>query len=206
MAKINFKGNEINTSGNLPGIGEKAPDFTLTGSDLSEIRLEDYLGKRVIINVFPSIDTPVCAMSVRTFNEGINKYDNAVVICASRDLPFAHSRFCGTEGLDNMVSASEMKKLEFGNDYGLRMTQGPLEGLLARAVIGVDENGHVFYTQLAGEVTEEPDYQAVFEALDRLGKKSVKEPESSDVCLATSTAEHSRLTDDDEPCDDGRAG
>ena len=206
MTKINFKGNEINTSGSLPGIGEKAPDFTLTGTDLSDVRLKNYSGKRVIINVFPSIDTPVCAMSVRKFNEGINKYENAVVICASRDLPFAHSRFCGAEGLENVISASEMKKLEFGNDYGLRMIQGPLEGLLARAVIGVDENGHIFYTQLVGEIGEEPDYQAVFEALDRLDREPAKESTGMDACLSSSTAEHSRLTDDDEPCDDGRSG
>lgn len=203
MGKIHLKGNEINTSGRLLGVGENAPDFKLTGSDLADISLKDFSGKRVVLNIFPSIDTPVCAMSVRKFNEKISKHDNTVVICVSRDLPFAHARFCGAEGLDLVMSASEMKKLEFGNSYGVRMIEGPLEGLLARAVVAIDERGRIIYTQLVDEVTEEPDYEAVFRAFDQIDRKKSG---GVDACLSTSTAEHSRMYNADEPCDDGMKG
>jgi thiol peroxidase len=165
MAQVKFKGEPVETVGNLPEIGVSAPDFVLTKTDLSDISLKDLAGKKAVLNIFPSVDTPVCATSVRTFNAKINDVPDAVVVCASKDLPFAHARFCGAEGLENVISASELRNTAFGDDYGVRITQGPLAGLFARAIVVLDEKGQVVYTELVPEITQEPDYEAAFKAL-----------------------------------------
>ncbi len=166
MAKITIGGDPISTCGELPKLGQQAPDFVLTKTDLSDISLKDVAGKKVVLNIFPSTDTPVCATSVRRFNAEINKYENAVVLCVSADLPFAHARFCGAEGLENVVSASEMRNREFGESYGIRITDGPIAGLLARAVVVLDKSGKVVYAQLVPEIKQEPDYEKALEALN----------------------------------------
>ncbi len=165
MAQVTLKGNPVQTIGNLPAVGEAAPGFTLVDKELQEITLTTYAGQKVVLNIFPSVDTPTCAMSVRRFNADIEKTGNAVAVCASMDLPFAHARFCGAEGLDKVVSASAFRNAEFGRDYGVTITDGPLKGLFARAVVVVDENGRVAYTQLVPEIAEEPDYEAALKAL-----------------------------------------
>jgi len=202
MTQIAFQGNSVNTTGELPKVGDKAPDFLLTKTDLSDISLKDVSGKRVILNIFPSIDTPVCSTSVRRFNEEIGKFNNAVVICASLDLPFAHARFCETEGLKNVIAVSEMRNREFGSNYGVRMVDGHLSGLFARAIVVIDESSNVIYTQLVPEITEEPDYDKALNMLINTPDTN----ESLDVCVQSSTPEHARADDFDEPCDDGRAG
>lgn len=159
MATIKFHGNPVNTTGSLPNVGEPAPDFKLTAADLSEKSLSDYKGKRVIMNIFPSVDTGTCAASVRTFNERAAGLDNTVVLCISRDLPFAQSRFCAAEGIENVETLSEFRDRNFSDAYALKMEDGPLAGLLSRAVIVLDENGQVQYTEHVSEVTEEPDYE-----------------------------------------------
>ena len=164
MARITLKGNPINTSGNLPGIGSKAPDFKLTKGDLSDTTLKDYAGKKVILNIFPSIDTGVCATSVRKFNAEAAKLPNAVVVCVSADLPFAQKRFCGAEGIDKVVMGSELRDKKFGEAYGVRITDGPLAGLLARSVVVVDETGNVKYTEQVPEIAQEPNYDAALAA------------------------------------------
>ncbi len=165
MAVITLKGNKINTSGSLPASGAKAPDFTLTGSDLGDVSLKDFSGKTVVLNIFPSIDTSTCAASVRRFNEIAGSKKGAVVLCISRDLPFAQERFCGSEGLKNVKTLSEMKVLSFGEKYGVRIADGPLQGLLARAVVVIDTDGKVKYTQLVPEIANEPDYDSVIKLL-----------------------------------------
>ena len=147
MAKITFKGETINTAGDLPAVGSAAPDFQLTKVDLSEVSLQDLKGKKVVLSIFPSIDTPVCAASVRQFNAKANQLSNTVVLCVSADLPFAHKRFCGAEGLENVVSVSDFRTRSFGDDYGVRLVDGPLAGLLSRAVVVINEEGQVAYTE-----------------------------------------------------------
>ncbi len=166
MAQITLKGNPVQTIGNLPAVGEAAPGFTLVDKNLKEVSLPDFAGQKVVLNIFPSVDTPTCAMSVRRFNAEIGKRGNAVAICASMDLPFAHARFCGAEGLEKVVSASAFRHAEFGTRYGVNITDGPLKGLFARAVVVVDEKGRVIYNQLVPEIAEEPDYDAALQALD----------------------------------------
>ena len=163
MATVTLKGNQVNTLGQLPKEGEQAPDVVLTGTDLSDFKLSDYKGKKVILNIFPSLDTSVCATSVRKFNEEVDKLDNTVVISASRDLPFAHQRFCANEGIENVVSGSELRE-DFGDKYGVRIADGPMKGLFARSVVVIDENGKVIYTELVPEITEEPDYKEAINA------------------------------------------
>jgi len=165
MAQITLKGNPVQTVGELPKVGEQAPDFVLTKTDLSDISLKDFAGEKIVLNIFPSVDTPVCATSVRRFNTEIDKFGNAVAICASLDLPFAHARFCGAEGLENVISGSEIRDRAFGDRYGVRIVDGPLAGLLARAVVVIDENGKVVYSQLVPEIAQEPDYAAALEVL-----------------------------------------
>lgn len=165
MASITLKGNPINTSGHLPATGAKAPDFKLVKSDLSILSLGDLSGKKVVLNIFPSLDTGVCAASVRQFNAAAEKLDNTVVVCVSKDLPFAHSRFCVAEGLQNVVSASDFRSGSFGKDYGAEITDGPLAGLLSRAVVVLDENGLVKYTEQVPEIVQEPDYEAALKAI-----------------------------------------
>jgi len=198
MAQINFKGKPVQTSGELPGINTKAPAFSLTGTDLTEISLADFAGKKVVLNIFPSVDTPVCAMTVCKFNAEIDRCENAVAVCASMDLPFAYARFCGAEGLKNVISASAFRNSDFGIDYGVNITDGPFTGLFARAVVVINEQGDVVYSQLVSEITREPDYDR---ALAALGVEA-----EFDTCVVTDTAEHARGMVDDEPCDDGRSG
>jgi thiol peroxidase len=162
MAKITFKGNAVNTNGQLPAVGSKAPDFKLVGAGLNELSLADYKGKRVVLNIFPSLDTGVCATSVRQFNKWVSDKENTVVICVSKDLPFAQSRFCGAEGLNNVITASDFRYNNFATDYGVLMTDGPLAGLMARSVVAIDENGKVTYTELVPEIVQEPVYEVKF--------------------------------------------
>lgn len=165
MAHITLKGNPFNTSGNLPAVGTQAPDFSLTKSDLSDVSLKDFAGKQLVLNIFPSLDTPVCATSVRRFNEAAQSLNNTQVLCISMDLPFAHSRFCSTEGLDKVVTLSEMHIGGFGETYGVNIVDGPLAGIYCRAVVVVDASGKVTYTELVPEITQEPNYEAALNAL-----------------------------------------
>ncbi len=162
MATVTFKGSAVKTSGELPAVGTPAPDFKLVGAGLNEISLADYKGKRVVLNIFPSIDTGVCAASVRNFNKWASQNDGAVVICVSKDLPFAQSRFCGAEGLENVITASDFRYNSFATAYGVLMADGPLAGLMARSVVAIDENGKVVYNQLVPEIVEEPNYEVKF--------------------------------------------
>ncbi len=165
MAQITLKGNTISTVGNLPATGTKAPDFKLTKTDLSECTLADYQGKTVVLNIFPSIDTPVCAASVRKFNEVASSKDNTVVLCVSADLPFAHTRFCETDGLKDVIPCSVFRSADFGKNYGVTITSGPIAGLLARAIVIVDQKGNVTYTEQVPEIAQEPDYDAALAKL-----------------------------------------
>ena len=165
MAKVTFKGSPVTTVGDLPAVGAAAPAFTLAGKDLSDVTLENIAGKTVVLNIFPSIDTPVCAASVRRFNAEAAALGDTVVLCVSADLPFAHGRFCSVEGLDKVVPLSVFRAPEFGRDYGVAINEGPLRGLLSRAVVIIDETGTVKYTQQVAEITEEPDYEAALRAL-----------------------------------------
>ncbi len=199
MTTFKINGETVNTFGELPAVGSKAPDFLLTKTDLSNITLNELTGKKVILNIFPSVDTPICSASVRKFNAEISNYPNAVVLCASRDLPFAHSRFCEAEGLKGVIPVSELRTSGFGDTYGVRIAEGPLTGLFARAVIVVDESGTVLFSKIVEELTNEPDYEEVLDVL--------KSSDTGDnVCLQSATAEHSRSQDSNDPCDDGRAG
>ncbi|MEZ4908360.1 MAG: thiol peroxidase [Saprospiraceae bacterium] len=164
MAEITLKGNKINTSGNLPKVGEAAKDFELVGTDLSVKSLKDFPG-RVVLNIFPSLDTATCATSVRKFNEKAAGLDNTTVLCISRDLPFAHGRFCSSEGIENVVNLSDFRNCQFGKDYGLGIVDGPLAGLHSRAVVVLDENKNVVYTQQVSEIVDEPDYDSALAAL-----------------------------------------
>lgn len=158
MATTKFKGNDVHTNGSLPAVGAQAPDFTLVGAGLQEIHLSDYKGKRVVLNIFPSLDTATCAASVRHFNKWVSEKENTVVICISKDLPFAQSRFCGAEGLQNVITASDFRYHSFASSYGVLLNDGPLQGLMTRSVVAVDETGKVFYTELVSEITNEPSY------------------------------------------------
>jgi thiol peroxidase len=165
MASITLKGNTIHTIGELPKVGTKAPEFKLTKGDLSDGSLQDFSGKRVILNIFPSIDTAVCATSVKTFNEKASQLTNTTILCISADLPFAHGRFCGAEGIKNVITMSEMRDKNFSESYGLRIQDGPLAGLTARAVVVIDEKGTVVYTELVPEITQEPNYEKALSSL-----------------------------------------
>ncbi len=165
MANITLKGNPINTVGNLPANGSKAPDFTMVKSDLSRVSLSDFAGSKLVLNVFPSLDTGVCAASVRRFNQEAANLQNTKVLCISRDLPFAQARFCGAEGIENVVTLSDYETGSFGKDYQLTIADGPLAQLHSRAVIIVDENGNVVYSEQVPEITTEPNYEAALAAL-----------------------------------------
>lgn len=164
MATTALKGNPVNTVGELPAVGSPAPSFSLVGADLGEVTQEATAGKRVVLNIFPSVDTGICAASVRKFNELAAGLDNTTVVTVSKDLPFALSRFCGAEGIDNVTATSAFRS-SFGEDYGITLTDGPMAGLLGRAVVVVDADGKVAYTQLVDEITTEPDYDAAMAAL-----------------------------------------
>ncbi|HQZ33224.1 MAG TPA: thiol peroxidase [Ilumatobacteraceae bacterium] len=164
MAETALGGNPVHTVGDLPAVGSPSPSFAITKGDLSEVTADDYAGQRVILNIFPSIDTATCATSVRTFNERASALDNTVVLCVSADLPFAQGRFCGAEGLTNVVSASTFRS-DFGTAYGVTLADGKLAGLLARAVVVLDEHGTVIHSQLVPEIAQEPNYDAAIESL-----------------------------------------
>ncbi len=165
MARITLKGNPVNTSGNLPAKGSKAPDFNLVKSDLSNLSLSNLTGKKLILNIFPSLDTAVCAISVRKFNQLAAEKKNVSVLAISKDLPFAHGRFCSTEGILNVLTLSGFRDSSFGKDYGIDIIDGPLAGLYARSIVVVDESGRIIYTQLVPEIAQEPDYDAALNAL-----------------------------------------
>ena len=165
MATTAFQGNPVHTSGDLPAVGQAAPAFTLTGGDLGAVTSEGLLGGRVVLNIFPSIDTPVCAQSVRTFNERAAGLHDTTVVCVSADLPFAAGRFCGAEGIENVTIGSTFRNSEFLDDYGVGIAAGPLAGLCARAVVVIDADGNVLHAQLVPEITTEPDYDSAIASL-----------------------------------------
>lgn len=165
MATVTLRGNPIQTHGDLPKVGSDAPGFRLVGGDLKDVALHDFAGKRKVLNIFPSVDTPTCATSVRKFNEKAAGLSNTVVLCISADLPFAQSRFCGAEGLKNVQNLSLMRGDAFAKDYGVLIENGPLAGLTARAVVVVDGNNKVLHAELVGEIANEPDYEAAIKAL-----------------------------------------
>jgi len=165
MAQFTFRGNTLNTGGDLPPPGSPAPAFSLVAGDLSEVSSESLAGQRVVLNVFPSIDTPTCAASVRAFNERAADLDNTTVVCVSADLPFAAGRFCAAEGIENVTTGSTFRNPEFLTDYGVDMIDGPLVGLCARAVVVIDAQGSVAHSQLVAEIADEPDYEAALAAL-----------------------------------------
>jgi len=165
MATTHLKGNPVNTSGNLPAVGSPAPGFRLTGGNLADVGLEAFAGKRKVLNIVPSLDTAVCAASARFFNQAAASLDHTAVLVISADLPFAQGRFCSTEGLANVTPLSMMRDRDFARDYGVLQIDGPLAGLCARAVVVLDENDVVLYTQLVDEITTEPDYEAALAAL-----------------------------------------
>ncbi len=167
METVYFNGTPCQTCGDCPKVGSDAPAFTLTGADLSEVKLDDYRGKKVVLNIFPSLDTPVCAMSVRKFNADAAGMENVVVINISQDLPFAMGRFCSANNIEGVVVASAFRDPEFGQDYGLMLVDGPLRGLLARCVFVIDEKGKIIYRDLVHEITNEPNYADALAVLSK---------------------------------------
>jgi thiol peroxidase len=165
MATITLQGNACNTNGELPAVGSTAPDFTLVDAKLNDVHLADYAGKKKLLNIVPSLDTPTCALSTKKFNESAADHKDSVVLVVSADLPFASGRFCGMEGLDNVVPLSLMRGKAFAKDYGVLITDGPLAGITARAVVVLDADNKVLYTQLVPEIADEPDYDAALAAL-----------------------------------------
>ncbi len=165
MAQVTLRGTPIHTNGELPAVGAKAPDFKLVNGDLKDVSLAEYRGKKKILNIVPSLDTPTCATSTRKFNKEASSLPNTVVLVVSADLPFASKRFCTTEGLQNVVPLSLMRTKAFAKDYGVLLQDGPLEGITARAVVALDENDKVIYRQLVPEIAQEPDYDAALKAV-----------------------------------------
>ncbi|MCF5170700.1 MULTISPECIES: thiol peroxidase [Pseudomonas] len=165
MAQVTLRGNPVQVEGELPKTGTQAPDFTLTAGDLSDATLATFAGKRKVLNIFPSVDTPTCATSVRKFNAQANELNNAVVLCISTDLPFAQARFCGSEGLENVKNLSDFRDSDFAVDYGVSIADGPLRGLTARAVVVLDENDNVLHSELVSEIGQEPNYEAALAVL-----------------------------------------
>ncbi len=165
MAQVTLKGQATQVDGHFPTRGDPAPAFSLVSKGLADVTLASFAGKRKVLNIFPSVDTPTCAMSVRHFNESASQVDNTVVLCISADLPFAQARFCGAEGLDRVVTLSTMRGHAFLRDYGVAIASGPLAGLTARAVLVLDEHDKVLHAQMVGEIAEEPDYEAALSAL-----------------------------------------
>ena len=165
MAQITLRGNPINTSGDLPAVGSPAPSFELVGGDLGPVTSTDLGGQHVVLNIFPSVDTPTCASSVRAFNERAAALDGTTVVCASMDLPFAAARFCGAEGIEGVRTGSAFRNPEFAEAYGVRMVDGPLAGLTARAVVVIGPDGVVSHTELVSELGDEPDYDAALAAV-----------------------------------------
>lgn len=167
MASVTLEGEPLNVGGHFPQAGETAHSFMLVNKDLADVSLSSFAGKRKVLSIVPSIDTPVCATSTRVFNQRTSEMDNTVVLVISADLPFAQSRFCGAEGLDRVITLSTMRGRDFHKDYGVMITDPPLSGLMARAVVILDENDRVIYSELVPEITQEPDYDAAIAALTR---------------------------------------
>jgi len=167
MATVTLQGNEIHTNGNLPAVGEQAPDFVLVDGELSNKKLSDFVGKKIVMNIVPSLDTPTCATSTKKFNELANSMKGTVVLIVSADLPFAQGRFCGAEGLENVVPLSMMRSRTFAKDYGVLIEDGPLAGITARAIVVLDATGKVLHTELVAEIADEPDYDAAIAALEQ---------------------------------------
>ncbi len=165
MATVTLKGNEVHTSGELPAVGDEAPDFRLTGATLEDVSLASFRGKKKVLTINPSLDTGVCANTARSFNQKVGQRGDAVVLVVTADLPFAQKRFCAAEGVDNVVTLSQMRDRDFAKDYGVLITDGPMAGLMARAVVVLGEDDRVLYTQLVPEITEEPDYDAALAVL-----------------------------------------
>lgn len=165
MTKITLKGNPINTIGKLPKVGKKAPKFTLVKNDLSKVKLADFKGSKLILNISPSLDTGTCAASIRQFNKEATKLENTKVLYISRDLPFAQARFCGAEGIENVVTLSDFAKGKFGKKYGLTIVDGPMKNLLSRAIVIINEEGVVTYSEQVPEIVDEPNYEAALKAL-----------------------------------------
>ncbi|MBL86411.1 MAG: lipid hydroperoxide peroxidase [Winogradskyella sp.] len=165
MANVTLGGAPVETIGELPKVGSKAPNFKLTDTDLKDHNLSEFEGSRLVLNIFPSVDTGTCAQSVRTFNEKASKLENTKVLCISKDLPFAMARFCGAEGLDNVISLSDYKTGQFGKDYGLAFSSGSFETLLSRCVVVIDSDGTVLYTEQVSEIADEPDYSSALSSL-----------------------------------------
>jgi len=165
MATVTLGGNPVKTSGELPKVGSKAPDFKLVNKDLGVVSLSDFAGKRLVLNIFPSVDTSTCAASVRNFNVKASELQNTTVLCISRDLPFAQKRFCGAEGIENVVNLSDFKDGSFGKDYGLELSDSALAGLHSRVVIVLDENGTVLHTEQVSEIANEPNYETALAVL-----------------------------------------
>ncbi len=165
MATVTLQGSEINTNGTLPNVNSKAPDFKLVATDLSVKSLSDYQGKKLVLNIFPSVDTGTCATSVRNFNKEAAELDNTKVLCISRDLPFAQGRFCGAEGIENVEMLSDFVSGDFGKNYGLEFVDGPLNGLHSRCIVVINENGEITHTEQVPEIVDEPNYEAALKAL-----------------------------------------
>ena len=165
MATITLRGTEIHTTGELPAVGDAAPDFSLTKGDLADVSLADYAGKRILLNIVPSLDTPTCATSTRKFNEEASQVEGAAILVVAADLPFAMGRFCTTEGIENVTPLSLMRSRKFAKDYGVLITDGPLAGITARAIVVIDGDGKVAYTEMVPEIAQEPDYDAALAAL-----------------------------------------
>ncbi|NCF09696.1 MAG: thiol peroxidase [Gammaproteobacteria bacterium] len=165
MASITLRGTEIHTNGELPAVGSAAPDFSLTNGDLGDVSLADYAGKRILLNIVPSLDTPTCATSTRKFNEETSQVEGAAILVIAADLPFAMGRFCTTEGIENVAPLSLMRSRKFAKDYGVLITDGPLAGITARAIVVIDAEGKVAYTEMVPEIAQEPDYDAALAAL-----------------------------------------
>lgn len=165
MATVTLQGHEVHTCGNLPATGTIAPNFSLVNSSLGATSLDEFNGKRLVLNIFPSLDTGVCATSVRRFNQLVAKMENTVVLAISKDLPFAHARFCATEGINNVATLSAFRDTQFGEAYGVLITDSPMAGLFARAVVVLNEEHRIVYEQLVPEITQEPNYEAALAAL-----------------------------------------
>jgi thiol peroxidase len=165
MAQVTLKGNVINTAGDLPGEGSRAPDFSLVGKDMADVSLMDFTGKTKVLNISPSVDTSVCALSVKKFNQAAASIPDTVIMYISKDLPFAMNRFCGAEGVENVVTLSAFRDDSFGSSYGVQLLDGPLKGLFARAVLVLDESDRIIYEELVPEIAQEPDYEKALAAL-----------------------------------------
>lgn len=165
MALTKLGPNDANTVGDLPAIGSSAADFTLTATNMKDVSFKDFAGKNVVLNIFPSVDTSTCATSVREFNKRVAAIDNTVVLCISKDLPFAQKRFCGAEGIDRAITLSDFRSRGFGKTYGVELLDGGFAGLFARAVVVIDSTGKVKYTELVPKIGQEPDYEAALKAI-----------------------------------------